>query len=252
MLGRKVKHMRMGRIAQERPSLHAAAQGLGEIREVTPLGHETADLKAPVGIEIIDHPIVARHSGQLMHDVGQMCGPIRAGAGLAEMPHEVSRRDHERGQQRAYAVADVLMLALFRFARLHRLSGVGTLQNLHTRFFVGADNYAPLLIEAERIDIELTDIVCLGCEVCIVAVEPVHAPMRLEVRLLQDAPEAGATHGPRPMWLLEGRDQIIETPAGGGTIRRGWFPGGHRQHIYLLRGGKSAAGDPSAAHPAGP
>jgi len=252
MGGRKVTHMLMGRIAQERPSLHAAGQGLGEGGDGTPLGHETAHLTAPVGIEIIDPPIVAQHSGQLMPDVGQMCCPIRTGAGLAEIPHEMPRRHHERGQQRAHAMAYVLVLALCRFARWHWLGGGGTLQNLPPRFFVGADDSAPRLVEAERLDRELTDIVGLACEVWSVTVEPVHAPVRLEVRRLQHAPEAGATHGPRPIVLLEGRNQILETPPGGGTMIRGWFPGGHRQHIPPLSGGKSAAGDPSAAHPAGP
>src|SRR5918995_3713667 len=101
-------------------------------------------------------------------------------------------------------------------------------------------------------NIELTDIVRLGIEVWIVAVEPVHAPMRFEVRLLQETPEAGATHGLRPMALLEGPDQIIETPPGSGTMIRGGLLGGHRQHVHPLRGGKSAAGDPTAAHLAGP
>ena len=63
MLGGKVKHMLMGRIAQERPALRTAAQGLGEVRDVTPLGHELAELKAPMGIEIVDHPIVSQHRG---------------------------------------------------------------------------------------------------------------------------------------------------------------------------------------------
>jgi len=147
-------------------------------------------------------------------------------------------------------MADVLVLTFFWLARLHRLGGVAALQNLHTRLFIGADDHASLLVEAQRLDIELTDIMCLGLEVWIVAVEPVHAPMRLEVCLLQDAPEAGATHGLQPM-LLESRDQIVETPPAGGTMIRGRFPGRHRQHIHPCRGGKSAAGDPSAAHPAG-
>ena len=95
MLGRKVKHMRMGRIAQERPALHAAAQRLGEVRDVTPLGHEPADRKAPMGIEIVDHPIVPLHGGELVHNVGQMGGPIRTGTGLAEIPHKLPRGDHE-------------------------------------------------------------------------------------------------------------------------------------------------------------
>src|SRR4029453_18252066 len=99
-------------------------------------------------------------------------------------------------------------------------------------------------------DIELTGVVGLGFEVWIVAIEPVHAPMRLEVCLLQDTPKTGATHGLPPM-LLESGDQIVEAPPGGRTMIRGRFPGRHRQHIHPLRGGKSAAGDPGAAHPAG-
>src|SRR6266581_8055089 len=111
-------------------------------------------------------------------------------------------------------MADVLVLTFFWLARLHRLGGVAALQNLHTCLFIGADDQAALLGEAQRLDIELTDIMCLGLEVWIVAVEPVHAPMRLEVCLLQDTPKTGTAHGLPPM-LLESRDQIVEAPPGG-------------------------------------
>jgi len=98
MLGRKVKDMRMGRIAQECAPLDASLQVLGDKGDRTPLGHETADVQAPVGVEIIHHPIVALHRGQLVDNVGQMGRPIRTGAGLAQIPHEVSCRHHEGGQ----------------------------------------------------------------------------------------------------------------------------------------------------------
>src|SRR5215471_17942902 len=97
--------------------------------------------------------------------------------------------------------------------------------------------------------IKLTDRIGLGLKVGIVAVEPVHAPMRLEVRLLQDAPDAGATDGLPPM-LRERCDQVVQTPPGGGTMIRGRFLGRHCQYRHALRGGKRAAGDPSAGHPA--
>ena len=252
MLGRKVEHMLMGRIAQEGPPLHASQEGLGDERDLTPLGHETADIETPVGIEIIDHPIVALHIGQLVDDIGQMEGPISAGAGWPQIPYEVSCRDDERGEQGAHTMTDVLVLAFFRLARLHRLGRIGTLENLHARLFVGTDDQAPLVVEAERIAIELTDIMRLGLEVWIVAVKPVHAPMWMEVCRLEDTPDTGATHRPRPLVLLEGCDQISEAPPGGGTMHIGRFPGRHRQHVDPLRGGKSAAGDPSAVHPAGP
>jgi hypothetical protein len=97
--------------------------------------------------------------------------------------------------------------------------------------------------------LELTDSLRLGLKVGIVAVEPVYAPMRLEVRLLQDAPDARATDGLQPM-LRERGDQVVQTPPGGGAMIRGRFLGRHRQYRDALRGGKRAAGDPSVVHPA--
>jgi len=64
MLGRKVEHMLMGRIAEEHSSLCASVEGFGAEGDLTPVSYETADLEAPVGIEIIDDPIVARHCRQ--------------------------------------------------------------------------------------------------------------------------------------------------------------------------------------------
>ena len=59
--------------------------------------------------------------------VREMGGPIRTGTRLAEIPHQCARRDDEGGQQRACTMADVRMLALFRFPRLHWLGRVRTL-----------------------------------------------------------------------------------------------------------------------------
>ena len=235
---------------EERAPLRAAVQGLGDEGDCTPLGHEPADLKTPVGIEIIDDPIVVLHRGQWVDDVGQMPGPISTGARLPQIPDHLPRGHDQRGQQGARAMADILMRAFFWLPRLDRLGGVAALQHLHAGLCIGADDHALLVVVTEGMAIELADRTRLGLEVWIVAVEPVHAPMRLEVGLLQHAPNAGATHGLQPM-LQERRDQIIETPSGGGTMIRGRFLGRHRQHIDPFRGGKSAAGDPSAAHPAG-
>ena len=188
MLGRKVEDMLMGRIAQECAALHAAPQSLRAVGNVTPLSAAPADLKAPVGIESINHPIIALHRRELLDDVREMGGPIRTGARLAEMPHELARRDDAGGQQRAHPMADVLVLALFWFTRLHRLGGVRALYNVPTGLCVGADHDTPLLGETERLDIELADIVRFGFAVGIVAMQPVHTPMRLEIGLLQETP----------------------------------------------------------------
>jgi len=97
MLGRKVEDMLMGRIAQKHAACSAASQGLRAVGDRTPLSDETAAIETPMGIEIVDDPIVTLHGRQLMDDVGQMGGPICTGARLAEMPHELSRRHHKRG-----------------------------------------------------------------------------------------------------------------------------------------------------------
>ena len=71
-----------------RPGAARPAQGLGQ-GDLAPLRHHTADVKAPVGIEIIHHPIVTVHVWQLLDHIGQMAGEIGTGAGLAQMPHDL-------------------------------------------------------------------------------------------------------------------------------------------------------------------
>src|SRR6476659_3745382 len=118
---------------------------------------------------------------------------------------------------------DVLVLAFFWLARLDGLGRIAALENLHPCFFISADDEASFLVKAQSLAIELTNILRLALKVGIVAVEPVHTPMRLEVGLLQDAPDAGATEGLQPM-LRECCDQVVQTPPGGGTMIRGRLP----------------------------
>src|SRR6266481_4342800 len=135
-------------------------------------------------------------------------------------------------------MADILMLAFFWLTRLHGLGGRAALQHLHARFFIGADDEASRLVEAQRLDRELTDVLRLGRKIWIVAVEPVDAPRRLEVGLLQDTPDAGA---PRP----------------GRRDSTGWRDNDTWPVSWSLSRapplaprGKRAAGGPSAGHPA--
>jgi hypothetical protein len=76
MFGRTMADRLMGRITQARPPLHTSAQVLGHKGHVAPWGDQPADLEAPVGIEMIHHPVVTQHIGQLVDDVGQMGGTI--------------------------------------------------------------------------------------------------------------------------------------------------------------------------------
>src|SRR5262252_7650138 len=57
MFRRKVEHMLMARITQERPPLRTSTQGLGNKGHLAPPSDQTAEFEAPVGIEIIPYPI---------------------------------------------------------------------------------------------------------------------------------------------------------------------------------------------------
>ncbi len=153
MFGRKVEHMLMARITQKGTPLHASAQVLGDKGHLAPLGHQTTDVKAPMGIEGIHHPVVTVHVGQLLEDLGQMGGEIGAGAGLAHMPHAPTRGHDKRGDQRPCAMTDVLGFAFFRLARGHRLWGVCARKNLHAGLFSRADDHTALLKEAQGVQI---------------------------------------------------------------------------------------------------
>src|SRR5262249_25363468 len=59
--GRKVEDMRMAWITQEGPALYPMAQVLGHKGHLAPLRHHTADVQAPVGVEIIHYPVVTLH-----------------------------------------------------------------------------------------------------------------------------------------------------------------------------------------------
>src|SRR5207245_3367293 len=92
MFRRKMEEMLMGWIAQECSPLFPPAQGLGNAGEITPRRHEAADVQAPMRIEIIDHPVIAGHGGELLPDIGQMCREVLTGAGRPEMPEHLPRR----------------------------------------------------------------------------------------------------------------------------------------------------------------
>lgn len=153
MFGGKVEHMLMARIAQESPPLSTPAEVFGNTGHLAKLGDQTADIEAPVGIEIIQHPVVTVHGGQLLDDMGQMGGEIRAGTGFAKIPYDLTRWHHKRGDQRACPMTNVLVLAFLRLPRFHRLCGVFALKNLHAGFFIAADHQTPLLKETAGIEI---------------------------------------------------------------------------------------------------
>lgn len=226
---RKMEHMPMARIAQESLSLPAAAQVLGHIRDLTPLRHAATDREAPMGIEIIDHPIVAPHSGQLSHNVLQMRGKIGAGAGLPDVPHDVPCRDDKRRDQSPHTMADILVFAFLGFPRDHRLGGVFALQNLPTSLFIRTNNQPVVRKEAEGVEVQGTDRLRFRVKVRVVAIEPIDTAMGFEVRLVQNAPDTRATHGSEAP-LLEAGHQTVQAPARSVAVVRRGLTGGHRHH----------------------
>lgn len=148
MFGGKVEDMLMGRIAQKGTPLHTTVQVLRYTGHVAPLGDQAADREAPMGIEIIHHPVVAQHGRELPDDGGQMRGEVLTGARLAQIPDDLTRGDDKRGDQGPHPMPDVLMLTFFRLARCHRLGGIFALQNLHAGLFIAANDHTTLLKDA--------------------------------------------------------------------------------------------------------
>jgi len=148
MYGGKVEHMLMARIAQESPPLCPSMEVGGHKGHLAPLGDQTADVQAPVGVEVIQHPGVAVHLWQLLDDMAEMSRKIGTGAGLTQAPHDVTRWHHKRGDQGACPMPDVFMLTFFRFPRRNGMRWMFALKNLHAGLFIGTEDQPPLLQEA--------------------------------------------------------------------------------------------------------
>src|SRR5205085_11188894 len=98
----------------------------------------------------------------------KMVSDVHAGTCLAKIPHHFPGRYHEGSDQGPRAMANVFMLTFLRFAGLRQLRGMFAFENLHARFFVGADEQASLLVKAWCVHIQLTDVPCLGLKIGVV------------------------------------------------------------------------------------
>jgi hypothetical protein len=59
----------------------------------------------------------------LRDDMGQRRSKIGTGTGWPQMPHDLTRWHHTRGEQHPCAMTDVLVLAFFRFSWCNGLGG---------------------------------------------------------------------------------------------------------------------------------
>jgi hypothetical protein len=248
VLGREVEDVLVIRIRQEGASLLAGAQVFLVERQAVEFREEFADVQAPMGVQVIEDPMAALLVGQLRRDMGQMGSEIDAGACHAQVPQDLASGDDERGNQATDAVADVFVFASFGFARFDQDRGMFSLEDLHAGFFVGANDQLAMLIQDGSLDIQLADVLSLGVEVGIVAVEPIDAAMGFDVGGIQDTPDGGARHRFVGVAVDQLGGEVVEAPVTGDAIMLARFAGGQRDDFELFVGGKSSVADRSVEH----
>lgn len=209
---------------------------------------EFANLQAPVGVQVVENPMEPFLFGELCGHVIQMGGEIDAGACHAEIPHDLTGGDDERGDQAASAVTDVFVFAFFGFARHRENSGMFSFEDLHAGFFVGANDEFAVLIQHGGLDVQLANVLSLGVEIGIVAVEPVDAAMGFEVGLVQDTPDGGTRHRLLGVPIDQDGGEIVEAPLTGDASVVTGFAGGQGDDFELFIGGKSSVADRTAEH----
>jgi hypothetical protein len=248
VLGREMKDVLVFGSSQEGTPLGAGTQIFFVERQAVESSHEFANVQAPMGVQVIEQPMKALMVGELRGDMVQMGGEIDTGARLAQVPHNLARGNDEGSNQAAGAVPDVLVFAFLGFAWLNWNRGMLSLKDLHASLFVRADDQLPMLIQDGSLDIQLANVLRLGVEVGIVAVEPIDAAMRLHVGCVQNTPDGGAFHRFVGVPIDQLGGEIVETPLTGDAIMLAGFAGGQRDHFELLVGGKSSAVDRTVEH----
>src|SRR5208283_2121889 len=183
---------------------------------------------------------------------GTSCRKVHTGPGRSQVANEFSSRYDKRGDQSACPISDVVLLTSLGLAGHSRLCGVGTAQCLHSRLFITANHQSTLLVHHGSLDVQLANLLCLGVEVGVVAVEPVNTPVRFQVGLFKNPPDCRPTHGQSMIALVDQvESKVIQRPPGGRTILFAGRTAGQSDHIESFRGGKSVAVVPTAARPGG-
>lgn len=131
---RAMKDMAVAWIAQKSPALRSLLELLGLKRPLAPASQHAADVQTPVGVEVVQHPIITRHAGQVLVGRLEMGHEIAGRAGAPPGPGKLAGSHRQRVDQDARAVADVLMFTPFTSPRLRRLGGGFALQPLQAGF----------------------------------------------------------------------------------------------------------------------
>ena len=138
MFGREMKDMPMAWITQKHSALGPRFQLLSLKRHLAPLGHQTADGQAPMGIQIVHNPGIPWHEWQALRHMLEMRDKVRRLPRGPQGPRNLPRGHSQRVDQHPGAMADVLVFTSLAPARLSWFGGRFALQHLHTGFFIAA------------------------------------------------------------------------------------------------------------------
>src|SRR5687767_9870461 len=111
MLGREVKHMRVGWVGEKRTPLRPRPQLLWFERHIAQDGDVLADFHAPVRVEIVNDPVETLKLVKMHGDVADMTAEVRTGTRRSEVPDHLAGGHGKRGDHGPRAVADVLQFA---------------------------------------------------------------------------------------------------------------------------------------------
>ena len=237
----EMEHMLVGRVRQKGSPLFACLQDRRFERDVAQLSDDTADFQAPVGIEVIQHPVKALDLREPPGHVTQVCRKVHTGPSRSQVANEFTSRYDKRGDQSACPISDVVLLTSLGLAGHSRLCGVRTAQCLHSRLFITANHQSTLLVHHRSLDVQLANLLSLGVEVGVVAVEPVNTAVRFQVGLVKNPPDRRPTHGQvMSSPVDQGGSEVIQRPTGGGTTLLFGCAARQIDQIEPLRGGKSS------------
>jgi hypothetical protein len=247
----EMEHMFVGLIREKGFALLACLQVRRNKRDLAHFGHFTTDLQAPVGIEVIQDPVKPFDLRKPVGNMSQVSREVHTGTGRSQVTDDLTGRYNKRGDESARPISDVVLFTSRGLAPLRRLRGVRTAECLHPRLFITTDQQPPLLVRHGCLDVQLADSLSFGVEVRVVTVEPVDAAMRFEVGLVKNSPDCRPTHRRSVKMLVDqGESDVIQRPAGGGTILLIGRAAGQVDHGKPFRGGKIVAVFPTAARPA--
>ena len=237
----EMEHMLVGRVRQKGSPLFSCLQDRRFERDVAQLSDDAADFQAPVGIEVIQHPVKALDLREPPGHVTQVCRKVHTGPGRSQVANEFTSRYDKRGDQSAFDNIGCSLAHVARACRDSRLCGVGTAQCLHSRLFITANHQSTLLVHHRSLDVQLANLLSLGVEVGVVAVEPVNTAVRFQVGLVKNPPDRRPTHGQvMSSPVDQGGSEVIQRPTGGGTTLLFGCAARQIDQIEPLRGGKSS------------